>query len=283
MFRRTLLFTLCLVLPSLSWAGGSKPTPIELVIVYPGGPDTGAEGKKLAEQLVQHLAGATALDPSRFAGAYFNDNLAAAAYLKTHRDAFILSGLGFYLSQRKALNLAPLARLRGEGGSDERFTVVVKKGRFKSVDDLRGKSLWGSVLFEDSRYVDRFAFSGKVRAAQWFEVHPTPRPLSAVRKLESDAADAVLLNQAQLDALKRLPLFEKLQIIHTSEPVPTLGLMVVPTPRTKAVQDKIVKSVLELCATAKGKSICQGVGIVGFDPVTPGTLDAAIKKYDDTR
>jgi hypothetical protein len=280
MFRKTLLTALCLILPCVAWAGTNKPAPIELVIVYPGGPDAGAEGKKMAEELVQHLAAATALDPAQFAGAYFNDNQAAATYLKTHRDAFILSGLGFYLSQRQALGLAPLARLRGEAGSDERFAVVVKKGRFKSLDDLRGKGLWGSVLFEDARYIDRFAFAGKLETAKAFQAHPTPRPLSAVRKLDSDEADAVLLNQAQLVALKKLPLFDKLEIVYTSESVPTLGLMVVPTARTKAVQDKIVKSVLELCSTAKGKSICQGVGIVGFDPITTGMLDAAIKKYD---
>jgi hypothetical protein len=192
----------------------------------------------------------------------------------------VLGGLGFYLSQRKSLGLVPLAHLRGAASSDERFSVVVKKGRFKTLEDLRGKSLWGSVLFEDARYVDRFAFDGKLQVKQWFEPHPTPRPLSAVRKLESDGADAVLLNQVQLDALKRMPLFEKLEVIHTSQPVCTLGLMAVPTPRTKAVQDKVVKSVLGLCATAKGRSVCEGVGIVGFDPVRTDALDAAVKKYD---
>jgi hypothetical protein len=282
MLHRIVLFALALGLPAVAWAGKAVP-PVELVIVYPGGPEAGAEGKKMAEQLVQHLASATNLDPSTLAGAYFNDEKAAAAYLKTHRDAFVLGGLGFYLSQRKSLGLVPLAHLRGEAGNDERFTVVVKKGRFNTLEDLRGKTLWGSVLFEDSRYVDRFVFAGKLQAGQWFDLRPTPRPLSAVRKLDSDAADAVLLNQAQFDALKRLPLFEKLAAIHTSEPVCTLGLMSVPTPRTKAIQDKVVKSVLDLCATSQGKSVCQGVGIVGFDPVKADVLDAAIKKYDGTR
>ena len=281
MLRRIALFALALTLPAVSWAG--KPTPVELVIVYPGGPEAGADGKKLAEELVQHLAAATNLDASTLSGAYFNDEKVAAGYLKTHRDSFVLGGLGFFLSQRKALGLMPLAQLRGDAGSDEHFSVVVKKGRFKTLEDLRGKSLWGSVLFEDAHYVDRFAFAGKLQAATWFDLHPTPRPLSAVRKLESDAADAVLLNQSQLDALKRLPLFEKLAVIHTSEAVPTLGLMGVPTPRTKAVQEKIVKSVLDLCGTAQGKSVCQGVGIVGFDPVRADVLDATIKKYDEAR
>jgi hypothetical protein len=280
MLRSALLIILGLALPGVAWAGANPQSPVEFVIVYPGGPDAGSEGKNLAEQLVQHLAGATGLDPAQFAGAYFNDNQQAVTFLKTHRDAFILGGLGFYLPQRKTLGLVPLARLRAEGGSDERFAVVVKKGRFKSLDDLRGKTLWGSVLFDDARYVDRFAFANKLQAAKWFDVRPTPRPLSAVRKLESDAADAVLLNRAQLDALKQLPLFAGLEIIHTSDPVPTVGLMLIPTPRTKAVQDKIVKSVLQLCGTPKGKGVCQGVGIAGFDPASAESLDPVVKKYD---
>jgi ABC-type phosphate/phosphonate transport system substrate-binding protein len=104
-----------------------------------------------------------------------------------------------------------------------------------------------------------------------------------VRKLDSNAADAVLLNRAQLDALKRLPLYEKLEVIHTSEPVCTLGLMAVPTARTKVVQEKILKSLLDLCATAQGKNVCQSAGIVGFDPVKADVLDAAVKKYDGAR
>lgn len=278
MFRKALTIVLGLALPCLALADG-KPQ-IELVIVYPGGPDAGSEGKNLAEQLVQHLAGATGLDPAQFTGAYFNDNQQAVGYLKGHRDAFVLGGLGFYLPQRKALGLVPLARLRSEGGSDERFAVVVKKGRFKSLDDLRGKNLWGSVLFDDARYIDRFAFAGKVQTAKWFDLRPTPRPLSAVRKLESEAADAVLLNRAQLEALKQLPLFAGLEAIHTSDPVPTVGLMVIPTARTKAVRDKIVKSVFELCGTPKGKDICKGVGIAGFDPATTESLEPVVKKYD---
>ena len=49
------------------------------------------------------------------------------------------------------------------------------------------------------------------------------------------------------------------------------------------MQDEVLKSVLDLCATAQGKSVCQGVGIVGFDPVKADVLDAAIKKCDGPR
>ena len=44
MFRSMAWFALALALPAVAWAG--KPAPVELVIVYPGGPDAGAEGKK---------------------------------------------------------------------------------------------------------------------------------------------------------------------------------------------------------------------------------------------
>jgi hypothetical protein len=46
------------------------------------------------------------------------------------------------------------------------------------------------------------------------------------------------------------------------------------------VQDKIVKSVLELCGTPKGKGVCQGVGIAGFVPASTESLEPVVKKYD---
>lgn len=262
----------------------ARAEPAGFVIVYPGGPDAAGEGKKLADELGAHLAASVNLKASDFAGQYFNDAPVALSYLKAHKDAFVLGGMGFFLAERKTLKLVPLARLRTSAGGTEtvfeEFFVVVKKGHFATLDALKGKTLWGSVLFDDARYVDRFAFDGKMQTCATFVCKPTARPLSAIRKLDSGEADAVLLNRAQLAALKPIPLFEKLQVIYSSGPVPTVGLMMIDTPRTRPLRDKIVEAVSKLCATARGTTVCQTFGITGFDPVTEEDLGAAIKKYD---
>jgi hypothetical protein len=267
-----------------SWSatarGAAKSTPVALVIVNPGGPDVGAEGSKLASELAAHVAGAAGLSPKAIEGAYFNQTAPAVAFLRRHKDAFVLAGLGVFLSQRKALRLVPLARLIGKAGGDEEFSVVVRKGRYADLDGLRGKTMVGSVLAEDARYVDRFAFGGKLVSSKWFRCVPSDRPLSALRKLSKDEVDAVLLNRMQLEALEAMPLFEKLQVIHRSGPVPTVGLMMAATPRTRAVRDKIVQSVSKLCGTEKGAPVCRTYGITGFEPISEDALGATIAKYE---
>jgi len=264
-------------------AGAAKEPPIGIVVIYLGGPDTGAEGKRLIDELVEHLAGATGLEPASLAGAYFNETKPAVEYLQSHRDAFVLGSLGFYLANRKALSLAPLALLKSQSGDEERNYVLVKKGRYKTLDDLKGKTLTGSPLYEDLGYINRLVFGGKLDAAKHFDLKPTSRPLSAVRKLDKEETDAVLLNSVQLDSLKRMPLFEKLEVIYTAEPRPALGLMVAETTRTKALRDKLLKAVVELCGTPKGQSVCTNFGIAGFEAMKPGALDAAIKDFEGGR
>jgi ABC-type phosphate/phosphonate transport system substrate-binding protein len=101
-----------------------------------------------------------------------------------------------------------------------------------------------------------------------------------LRKLGADEVDAVLLNRVQLEALKTMPLFAKLQVIHRSGPVPTVGLMMATTPRTQALRERIVQSVTKLCGTEKGAPVCQTYGITGFEPMAEGALGAAIKTYE---
>jgi ABC-type amino acid transport substrate-binding protein len=274
--------TALLVAQAGSAAAAPKEPPVGIVVIYLGGPDTGAEGKKLIDQLIEHLAGAMALDPASLVGAYFNETKPAIEHLKKNKDAFILGSLGFYLANRKAMALSPLALLKSAANGEERDYVMVRKGRYKSLDELKGKALYGSPLFEEQGYLDRVVFGGKLDVAKHFDLKPTSRPLSAVRKLEKDEADAVLLNTVQYDSLRRMPLFEKLEVVYTSELRPALGLMMTETPRTKALRDKMLKAVVDVCATPKGQSLCSNFGIAGFEPVKPGALDATIKVYEPT-
>ena len=281
MWLRPLLLTmLALAAPAFSARAAERTAPVALAIVNPGGPDAGSEGDKLAAELAAHLGASAGIEPAQIEAAYFNQLPAAATYLKKHKDAFVLGGLGVFLAQRQARKLVPLARLVGAGGSDEEFTVVVRKGRYGSLDELRGKALQGSVLADDARFVDRFVFGGKLTASKHFRCTPTERPLSALRKLGADEVDAVLLNRAQFEALKAMPLFEKLEVVHRSGPVPTVGLMMAATPRTRALKDRIVQSVSKLCGTEQGAPVCKTYGITGFAPMAEDALGEAVKTYD---
>lgn len=261
-------------------ARGAKDSgKIGMVIVYAGGPDS-PEVKKLIDQLLTYVAQQTGIDPANMTGAYFNDAKATLDHLKANRDSFILGSLGLYLSQRKALSLLPLAKLRYAGDGEERYYLMVRKGRYHAIEELKGKTLSGNTLFEDHRFLSRVVFGGRLDVPTYFDLKPTGRPLSAVKKVAADEMDAVLLNQVQYESLVRIPLADKVETIFTSEPMPPLGFMVLDTPKTRPVKDKVLKAVTDMCASTDGKAVCNNFGISGFDPLQPGVLDAVTRKYE---
>jgi len=256
----------------------SKPE-VGIVIVYLGGPDAGGEGEKLIGQLVGELGTALGLPAGALVGSYFTENAPAVEKLRA-QPSFVLGSLGFYLSQRASSQLVPLARLKTSGDAAERFRVLVQKGKYASLDDLKGKELHGSPLYEDPRFLDRIVFGGKLSAATHFALKPTARPLSAIRKVASGKVDAVLVNTMQYESLRRLPVFESLQEVFVSEPLPALGLMMVDSPRTRALQAKMTTTMLGLCGLPQGKGVCDNFGIAGFEPVDEAALEKVTTAYD---
>jgi ABC-type phosphate/phosphonate transport system substrate-binding protein len=278
---RSLLAVAAVLVSVISGARAAAAPPINVVIVYLGGPDAGAEGKKLIDELVVHLGSATGLPAGSFTGAYFNDGTKAVAHLEKNRDAFVLGSLGFFLAHRKSLALVPLARLNTGTNGSERFYIVANKEQYTTLEAVRGKTLWGSPLYEDPRFLDLFVFGGKLALGSYFKLERSNRPLSAIRKLEKkEGVDAVLLNSGQYEGVTRMTLFDKLSILFTSEPVPTLGFMMVDTPRTQAIKAKMLETVTQMCDTKQGAPVCTNFGIKGFAAIPAGTFDPLVARYE---
>lgn len=274
------VLALGLLLSGLADAKEKPQAPVGVVIVYLGGPEAGGEGQKLIDQLIAELGAAMGLAPGALVGSYFTENAPAVEKLAAQPDSFVLGSLGFFLAQRQKAGLLPLARLKTTVDGTEQFHILVKKGRYQSLAELEGKVLCGSPLYEDPKFLDAIVFGGKLQAARYFKLEPTTRPLSAVRKLDKEQLDAVLLNTVQFESLRRLPLFDKLAELFVSEPMPALGLMVVDTPRTRAVKDQLLQTLLGLCGTPQGKSVCGNFGITGFEPLDEAPLAKVIGQYD---
>ena len=114
-----------------------------------------------------------------------------------------------------------------------------------------------------------------------FKLEPTPRPLSAVRKLDTGMVDAVLVNQMQYISLKRIPsTFQKLEVIYTSPNLPRLGFMMIDSPGAQKVKDEILRAIVKMSSLEEGKKVCNNFGITGFQNIEPEKIDEAIKKYN---
>ncbi len=248
------------------------------MIVTPPGVELGRDGARYVDELVAIVSRAMGLNPGELKGSAFGDSEAAARAIAAHQDCFVLGSIGFYAAHRASLSLSPLLALQRADNAPERYRVIVKKGRYDSLDALKGKTLAGSPLFESARFVDVAAFGDTLRARDHFLLKPSKRPLREVRALVSEKVDAVLIDGAQFSSLGALPIFESIAVLHTSEPLPSLGLMARGTDRVKSLAPRMIEAAQALCAHEEGKSLCKSFGIAGFERADTAAIDAFADK-----
>lgn len=267
--------------------GADAPTPAEptkatapvgLVIVTPPGIDLGRDGARYVAELVSIVSKAMGLEPGELEGSAFGDAAAAAKAIAARPDCFVLGSIGFYAAHRAALGLSPLLALRRADGESERYRIVVKKGRFETLAGLKGHTLAGSPLYESERFIDEAVFGGALKARESFQLRPSTRPLREVRALATGKVDAVLIDAAQFASLGALPLFESLTVVHTSAPLPSLGLMARGGARMRALGPRMIEAASALCEHEEGRALCQSFGIAGFEAADVAAIDAFATK-----
>ncbi|MBP7734894.1 MAG: PhnD/SsuA/transferrin family substrate-binding protein [Spirochaetes bacterium] len=256
---------------------------INFAVIFLGGPDTGEEGEKIISQFMTSLTKLTSMKKDSLQGKYFNNISDAKSYIKQNKNSYIMGSLGFYLANKKSMNLSPLAVVKIGGDDKEQYYLIVKKGAYKSLKQLKGKVLAGNILYEDTKFINKVIFDNKIDVTKHFQLKPSNRPLSAVRKLTSGQFDAVLLNNMQYNSLKNLDVFNKIEVIFQSSKMPALGLMMTNTKTNNAAKNKIVNAVTRMCNQADTKDACKNFGIDGFDKLEAETLKNEITKYEGNK
>jgi len=222
----------------------------------------------------------TSMKKDSLQGKYFNNINDAKTYIRENKNSYIMGSIGFYLANKKSMDLVPLAAVKIDNDDREQYVLIVKKGSYKSLKQLKGKVLAGNVLYEDVKFINKLIFENKIDIAKHFQLKPSNRPLSAVRKLTSGQVDAVLLNNMQYASLKSLDVFSKIEVLYQSPQMPALGLMMANTKTNNAVKEKIVNAVTRMCNQADTKEACKNFGIDGFNKLEAGTLKDEITKYE---
>jgi len=252
---------------------------LKMAIVTPGGPSP-EKVEKYIGQFIGIIAGRMGIGENSVTARYFTEQKAALDYLDKNRNSFIIGSLGFFLSQKEALELIPLARVELAVGPAEHYYLVVKKGAFTTLDELKGKTISGSTLYEDPRFLNRIVFDNRVDIGSDFILKPTSRPLSAIRKLLKGNLDGVLLDGVQYKSLKNLPFFDEITVLYTSPRLPDVGLMMINTPATRKLKDRLLAALLEMGDSAEGAATFKSIGLAGFKRIDPASLDEVIMQYD---
>ena len=252
---------------------------INVVIIFPGGPPR-EKVEKYTDEFTDIVAGNMSLSPGDVKGHYFTDYPAALDFLQENPDAFIISSLGFFLSRRKALSLVPLASVEMTENAGNRYYLVAKKGTVTSLEEMKGKTIAGSALYEDPDFLKKVVFAGRLDPLSDLALEPTSRPLSAIRKAARGELGGVLLDDVQYHSLQALPLFTELAVVYESPPLPPLGLMMTDTPADRNREEKLLESLTTLGETDAGAAAFRSFGLKGFSRIDPSSLDEVIRKYE---
>lgn len=268
------LLPLALILASvLSTAQAADPSPV--VVCYPGGPVSEEDANKAMSAMLNVVEKVGGWPANTFSSAFSSDLKACTALLSQKRPAFAITSLGIYLDQRENLHLEPVVQPKMRGLTSEQFHLVVVKGSFTSLAELKGKSVGGSV-FDEADFIRKIVFAGKIDPQKEFELKPSKQAIRALRALDKGELDAVLLNGQQFAALESLPLTHPLESIFTSAPIPLMGLVANQQLSSPEDRTRFAKALSAMCSDAEGKKLCDLFSIDAFVPASQAAIAPAI-------
>ena len=204
---------------------------LDFAVIQPGQPGTSREAQPVMDSLaayIQKKMGRGVIVKGR----YFNELDPAIDFLHNTPPIWGIVRLGFYSEQARRFQMTALASTRPGGYNKDIWRLVVTKGAPDEWKALRGKVL-GNMLFETDAAA--CLLFGVLPAQLPFALKGTFRPLRSLRRVVKGKTTGAVLDSAQYEALKALPLVKKIKVVHTSGELPTSPVVWFGTPddRTK--------------------------------------------------
>jgi ABC transporter, phosphonate, periplasmic substrate-binding protein len=280
MRHSTLRLTMTLAFLAFSRLVFSDPAPV--VVCYPGGPVSEEDANKAMSAMLGVVERVGGWPSQTFSSAFSSDVEGCKTLLKEKKPSFAITSLGIFLDQRQNLHLEPVVQPKMRGGSTEQFHLVAVKGRFASLEDLKGK-LVGGTVFEESDFIRRVVFAGKLDPEKDFSLKPSKQAIRALRALDKGELDAILLNGQQFAALASLPLTHELDSVFTSAPIPLMGLVANQQTSTPEERNRFARALSDMCKDTDGKKLCELFAIDAFVPASLPAIQPVITLWDKGR
>jgi len=242
-----------------------------MVILQPGAPATEEEAKPYVQLLGDYLGEKTG--GSAFSASFFGELAPGVTYVQDKKPAYGFISYGVYKAHQKSWSLVPLAQLKFGGRTSGTYSIVVRKGRYQSLGELKGKRIAGGILFEPDLFYE-VALAGKYSEGD-FELIPTTRTMRVMRKVAKDKMDAIVLDQRAVKGLAKLKLPAELAPIHETAPVPNPIFVAFGGRAPGAEQEKVKAALLSLCTDPKGMKVCRNFDFDAFVAIDAKDLEPA--------
>ena len=229
---RPLSIIILLAIGLVLWNNSATSAEVfDFAVIQPGQPGTPQEAQPVMDALAAYLQ--KKMGPGfTIKGCYFNELDPALDFLHNTPPVWGIVRLGFYSEHASRFQMTALASTRPGGYNKDIWRLVVDKDALEDWKSLRGKVL-GNMLFETDAAA--CLLFGAPPAQLPFTLAGTFRPLRSLRRVIKGKATGVVLDRAQYEALKALPLVKEIKVVHTSWELPASPVVWFGTPddRTK--------------------------------------------------
>ncbi|QJD30782.1 sterol transporter periplasmic substrate-binding protein BstB [Methylococcus geothermalis] len=267
---------LAVLLAPLVPASAGGPAPV--VVCYPGGPVNERDAGQAMDAMLRVVERVGQWPQKSFSSVFTAKAADCGKLMAEKKPAFAITSLGLYLDMRGPYDLVPVVQPRIDGRTSERYRVVVQKGRFHGMDELKGRSLGGTVLDEPA-FIGRIVFAGKFDPEKDFALQPSRQAIRALRSLDKGELDAVMLNEQQFAGLSALQLANPVEAVFTSAEIPLMGVVANGKLATAQDRARFGKALETMCGDADGKKLCDLFGIQSFVAVDPAIFDPMAKLW----
>lgn len=272
----------------LTIGGLAIPLPVRanglaVVVCAPGYPGSTAEAQPAMDGLAAAITAAAGWDTESVRAVYFETEEGGVASLQSPDVALMLVTLPFFLEHRIELDLRPQLMAVPSGREPlESWSLVTGAGLVNEPADLEGYGLF-SLAGHSPRFVRGPALGDWGELPESVTVTFSGAVLSGLRRAAKGERVVLLLDAAQTDALERLPFFDQLEIVRSSQLLP---VSIVCSVGDRVAPDRLSEVLAALEALDEQPSAVEalaGVRLDRFEPVDMAVLERAEKAFSGAR
>jgi hypothetical protein len=261
-----------------SFTANAVPNPDVIVVCYPGGAVNVKDANGAMNSMLRVVERVGEWQENSLNSLFTAKSDECRKLMAEKKPKFAITSLGLYLELRSRHSLVPVVQPKIKGRTSERYRVMVRKDKYKSLDELKGKNLGGTVLDEQA-FIGKIVFGGKYDPASFFVLKKSNQAIRALRALDKGELDAVILNEQQFGALSSLHLQTPLEAVFTSEEVPLMGVVADSAKTTTEERARFGKALEEMCTDSEGKKLCDLFGVESFAAVDSAVFEPMIKLW----
>jgi hypothetical protein len=273
---------ICLIIASLlaPIAVSAAPNPEMIVVCYPGGAVNAKDANGAMNSMLRVVERVGQWQANSFNSVFITKPDECRKQMAEKNPKFAITSLGLYLELRNPHSLVPVVQPRIKGRTSERYRVMVQKDKYKSLDELKGKTLGGTVL-EEPAFIGKIVFAGKYDPVSFFVLKPSNQAIRALRALDKGELDAVILNEQQFGALGSLHREKQLEAVFESGEIPLMGVVANSAITTAEERARFGKALEGMCTDAEGKKLCELFGVESFGNVDAAVFEPMVKLWTE--